>query len=207
MHDILNAAATYLLSHPSLIWLGVGALAFGESLAVLGTIIPATPMLLLIGTLLGRGILNPIEVIPSALCGAICGYWLSWRIGHRLKARIYRSKGLIEQRRSLARVRLFLRRWGGASLVIGRFVLGPMQSMLPLVAGASGMPARKFHVWNLVSGTLWVPIVLAPGYLAERGLVFSGAGQPLVSNATWMLAALSVAAILVMVWPLIRRLR
>ncbi|HEX8414000.1 MAG TPA: DedA family protein [Sphingomicrobium sp.] len=205
MIDNLDAAVAFLLIHRSFIWLAIGLLAFGESLAIAGTIIPATPILLLLGTLIGRGLIEPAEAVPPALAGAIVGYWASWAIGRRLKSRIYRAKSLAARRRSVARVRLFLSRWGGPSLVIGRFMLGPLQSMLPLVAGAGGMGPRRFHVWNIVSAFVWVPIVLAPGYLTGRGLVSTAMGQEVVMYLTWTLATVSVAAIFVMLVPLFRR--
>lgn len=182
-------------------------LAFAESLAIVGSIIPATPILLLIGTLLGRGALQPEEVIPGALTGALGGYWLSWAIGRRLRFRIYRSPWLAGRRRALARLRLFLRRWGGPSLILGRFVLGPLQSMLPLVAGTMGMPRSRFHFWNGLSGSLWVPLVLAPGYLAGRGLVPLGVSQKVIFGITLVLALVSLLAVVAMLMSIARQAR
>ncbi|HEX8415075.1 MAG TPA: hypothetical protein VF637_14500, partial [Sphingomicrobium sp.] len=68
-----------------------------------------------------------------------------------------------------------------------------------LVAGATGMNPRRFHFWNLVSGLIWVPVVLAPGFFVGRGLLSLGASQRFMESVTWTLALLSVVAI---VWTL-----
>ena len=78
--------------------------------------------------------------------------------------------------RGVARARLFFRRWGGPSLILGRYVLGLFQSMLPLVAGISAMAQRRFHAWNVASGVVWVIVVLIPGYLAAKGVHLLGVG-------------------------------
>jgi len=151
-----------------------GLLALGESLAIVGAIIPATPILFLYGLMLGSDKLTPGEVIPWAITGAIAGYWISWRAGRRLGPAAYRHPVLRGQRRAVARARLFFRRWGGPSLIIGRFILGPFQSMLPLVAGVAAMSPRRFHPWATASAIIWVLVVLTPGFLTARGITVFG---------------------------------
>ncbi|HEX8415410.1 MAG TPA: VTT domain-containing protein, partial [Sphingomicrobium sp.] len=123
MHDLSQLILAMAQSHRSWIGTAIFLLAFAESLAVLGTLIPATPMLLLIGMFLGQGTLRPIEVMPWAFCGAVIGYWLSWLWGRRLKRNSYARRLFSKRRRSLALVRLLLHRWRGVALVVGRFVL------------------------------------------------------------------------------------
>ncbi|MFZ4382671.1 MAG: DedA family protein, partial [Sandarakinorhabdus sp.] len=156
MADALTVLFKSILDHRHLAGPAFGLLALGESLVIIGTFIPATPILFLVGTLLGSGALDPLAILPWALAGAIVGYWASWRLGRRSGPLIYASRRFRPYRREIARTRLFFRRWGGPSLVIGRFVLGPFQSMLPFVAGVAEMPMRRFHLWNSLSSTLWV---------------------------------------------------
>ncbi len=51
----------------------VGIIAFGESLAVVGLLIPATAILLLIGGLIGSGVLDPWSVLTATIIGAVLG--------------------------------------------------------------------------------------------------------------------------------------
>jgi membrane protein DedA with SNARE-associated domain len=208
---MLHQLTTLMTDHPG--WAGAlfGLLAFGESLAIVGTIIPATPILFFVGTLVGSGRQDALAIIPPAIVGAIAGYWLSWAVGQRLGSAAYRLRPFAGQRRRIARLRLFFRRWGGPSLVVGRYVLGPLQSTLPLVAGAARMDARRFHLWNTASGVLWVFVVLAPGYLAGRGLISavqSPERQQAILVAVLVLStALIVGALVLSALPLLKRAR
>jgi len=195
MPDLLARITAWLLAHREWAGLAFGLLAFGESLAVLGIIIPATPVLFLVGTLLGNGTLDPFAVLPWAIIGAIVGYWLSWLAGRRVGAAVYRSSALAAHRHGIIRARLFFRRWGGPSLVFGRYLLGPFQSLLPLVAGVAAMPPRRFHIWNIVSGVVWVFVVLAPGYLAAKGFTLFGFGPAEQRRITLALLVVSVGLI------------
>lgn len=178
-------------AHPG--WAGVaaGLLAYGESLVVLGAIIPATPALFLLGTLLGSGRLDPVAVVPWIVAGAVCGYWTSWRLGRLMGRRVYASRPLKANRRAVARTRLFFRRFGGLSLVGGRYVLGPLQSLLPLVAGAAGMGTRRFLFWNGASASLWTVVVLSPGFLAARGVRLFGLSADQQQTVVFSLLAIS----------------
>ena len=207
MEGLLQPIVDFMLANAA--WAGpvFGLFAFGESLAVAGVIIPATPVLFLVGTLLGSGKLDPWSVIPWAIAGAIGGYWASWWSGRRMGSAVYRRRIFTGQRRTIARVRLDFRRWGGPSRIFGRYVLGPFQSMMPMVAGVAKMDARRFHAWNIVSGTAWVAVVLAPGYFAAKGLTVLGFGVAQQHMLTGVLlgvsALLAIGAVVLMLYRLI----
>ena len=153
-------------------WAGaaLALLAFLESLAVVGIMVPATPALLLAGGLIGGGVLRPAEVVPWVFAGAWGGFQLSYAVGRRVGPAIWRLRPLARRRRAVAQARWLLRRWGGLALIFGRLLAGPLQSLLPLAAGAAGMGRRRFLLVNLLSSALWTVALLAPGYLAGRGL-------------------------------------
>lgn len=199
MAGLITALGDFIVANRAWAAPVFGLLAFGESLALAGTLIPATPILFLMGTLLGSGKLDVAPVLGWAIAGAIGGYWASWAIGRRLGPSIYRRRALKGHRRGIARARLFFRRWGGPALIVGRYVLGPFQSMLPLIAGVAAMSAGRFHGWNTASGVIWVIVCLAPGYLAAKGLWAIGADarieQALIAGLGLLSVGLIVAAL------------
>jgi membrane protein DedA with SNARE-associated domain len=203
MDELTNWLTSSIENNPASAGLLFAAMAFAESTAFVGIIVPATPVLLLVGTLIGFGKLDPLQLVPAAIAGAIAGYALSYYVGRALGPRLTRTGWLRSQRRPLAHTRLFFRRYGGASLILGRYLLGPLQSLLPLVAGAAGMDRRRFWPANLLSGLIWVPLCLAPGYLAARASTELGVALVWQQRATAFLAFLSIgsaaAAILYMV--------
>lgn len=148
-------------------WSGpiIGVLAFLESLVLIGLFIPAIATMVAVGGLIGAGVIDPMPVIICALIGAVLGDWLSYALGRSFGATIYRHRWLRSHRLAFARARLFFRRFGFVSVLLGRF-LGPIRSTVPVVAGVLKMPHLSFQGANILSALLWIPALLTPGYLA-----------------------------------------
>ncbi len=150
-------------------WAGpiIGLLTLAESMLILGFFVPATALLLMIGGLVGNGLLNPVSVLGWGIGGAIVGDALSYWIGRWAGPSLMHRWPMNKHKRSVARARLFFSRYGFLSILIGRF-LGPIRSTIPTVAGIMRMPQVSFQLANVLSAIAWVPMLMAPGYLAVR---------------------------------------
>ena len=144
-------------------------LTLGESMVLLGLFIPATALMLLTGGLIGAGTLEPWGILAWGIAGAIVGDALSYALGRWAGPNVLRRWPLKQQRTAVARARLFFYRYGFASVLIGRF-LGPIRSTIPTVAGVMGMAHGRFQLANVTSAVLWMPLMLAPGYITARSL-------------------------------------
>jgi membrane protein DedA with SNARE-associated domain len=153
------------------VWAGplLGLMTFGEAVVLVGAFVPATALMAATGALVATGVLPLGPVLVWGCVGAILGEALSYHLGRRAGPAIWRHRRLYSQRRSVARARLYFRRYGAASIFLGRF-LGPLQAVVPLTAGATGMGAGRFHAANVLSALIWTPAMLAPGYIAAGGL-------------------------------------
>uniref|UniRef100_UPI00352A3933 DedA family protein n=1 Tax=Tardiphaga sp. TaxID=1926292 RepID=UPI00352A3933 len=89
---------------------------------------------------------------------------------HKLGASAYRIWPLRGHRTAVAHARIFFRRYGFLAVLLGRF-LGPLRSIVPLVAGITRMPVGAFQLANIVSAAMWVPLLFAPGYLSAKHLI------------------------------------
>jgi membrane protein DedA with SNARE-associated domain len=69
----------------------VGLLTFGESLAVIGVLIPATAVLLAVGGFMGANIVEPLPILFWAIGGAFLGDWASYAFGRRIGPGDYRA--------------------------------------------------------------------------------------------------------------------
>lgn len=169
MDEMIAAISQFIVGHA--FWAGpvLGLLAFGESLAVVGLFIPATTLMIAVGGLIGSGMLDLTPILAWGIAGALAGDWLSYLAGRRIGPAAWRRWPLNRYRSSVARARLFFRRFGFASVFLGRF-LGPIRAIIPLVAGVMRMEMRPFQLANFLSAALWVPALLAPGFLAARSL-------------------------------------
>ncbi len=138
------------------------ALAFGESLAFVSFVLPATLVLVAVGGLVGQGGLAFLPVFVSAAFGAALGDWLSFWLGRHFEDRVAALWPLSRHPEMLARARDYVDRWGAAGVFLGRF-LGPLRATVPLIAGLAAMPALPFQAANWASAIVWSFLVLAPG--------------------------------------------
>jgi membrane protein DedA with SNARE-associated domain len=152
------------------VWAGpvLGLITFGESMAFIGAFFPATALMVIAGGLAAAGILDPVAVVAWCVAGAVAGDGVSYWIGRRAGPDAFRSPLMQRRRRIIARARLFFRKYGAASIYLCRF-LGPVRAFVPLIAGMTAMNHIRFQVANLGSAIVWVPVMLAPGYLAAKG--------------------------------------
>ncbi|MDP1641830.1 MAG: DedA family protein [Phenylobacterium sp.] len=199
MGGLAERLAALLQSHPEQAGLIVGLLVFAESLAFVGFFVPSTPLLLAIGALVGAGVVTPGPILVFAIAGAVAGDAISYELGRWMGPSALRHRTLRRHRRAVARARLFIHRAGVLAMILGRFT-GPVRSFVPLVGGMLRMGRARFQVANAIGAVLWIPIMLAPGYLAARGLTLlpPGVVEPL-------LIALAVIGFAVMAWRWGRR--
>ncbi|PYE90090.1 DedA family protein [Phyllobacterium leguminum] len=191
MESLLGDLAHFISAHSA--WAGpiVGLIAFGESLALIGMFIPATPIMLLIGGLVGAGIIEPFSVILGAIIGAVVGdiisYFLGWYVGRS----IVHKWPLNKHRQGVARARLYFRRYGFAAVFFGRF-FGPIRCTVPLVAGMMSMDQKRFQTANILSAAVWAPLMFAPGWLAGKGAgIFANMDG---GHLMWLTAGATVVA-------------
>lgn len=181
MDNILET--TELLLRENQLWAGVivGIITFGESLVLLGLLVPATALMLLIGGLVGAGIVGPVPVLMGAIVGAILGDIVSYFLGRWLGPSIVYRWPLNRYRGGVAKARLFFRKYGFAAVFFGRF-FGPIRSTVPLVAGMMAMDQKRFQLANIGSAFVWAPLMLAPGWATARGAAQFGD----LSEAQWL---------------------
>ncbi len=145
----------------------VAVLAFGESLAVLSLLIPATVMLLGIGALLGAAGIGLASaefwiIWAAGAFGAFLGDWLSYEFGRSVGERARTSWPLSRQPELVQRAEAYVARFGVWGVFLGRF-FGPLRALVPLVAGMFEMARWSFQGANIASAAVWAFAMLAPG--------------------------------------------
>lgn len=143
------------------------ALAFGESLAVISLVVPATFILIGMGPIIEAGGIALLPVWAGAALGAALGDAVSYWVGFWLKDRAHRLWPFTTHPQMLERGERFFHRHGSWSVFIGRF-FGPIRAVIPLVAGMFAMPHFIFQMANIASAMLWAFLLLAPGAAAMK---------------------------------------
>ncbi|MGX7872588.1 DedA family protein [Mesorhizobium sp. ORM6] len=168
MQSFIDQSVCFIENHQAWAGLVVGLLAFGESLVLVGILLPGTTVLVIVGGLVGAGIVQPLPVLLSAMIGAALGDTISYFLGKWLGRGVVHKWPLNRHRREIARARLFFQRYGFVAVFVGRF-FGPVRATVPLVAGMMGMNRRRFQIANILSAIIWAPVVLSPGWLLAKG--------------------------------------
>jgi membrane protein DedA with SNARE-associated domain len=168
VESFIEQAANVIQTHQA--WAGpvVGLIAFGESLILIGILLPGTAVLVIVGGLVGAGIVEPIPVLIGSAAGAAVGDIVSYFLGRRLGRGVVHKWPLNQYREALARARLFFRRYGIAAVFIGRF-FRPVRSTVPFVAGMMRMQRYRFQIANFLSALVWAPVVHSPRWLVAKG--------------------------------------
>jgi membrane protein DedA with SNARE-associated domain len=151
-------------------WAGpiVCALAFAESMALVGMVLPAAAVLSGAGVLIGLGILDFWTVALWGTLGAVLGDAVSFWLGRRYGASILGVWPFRHRPDWIERGRGFFLRHGGKSVFIARF-FGPLRSTVPLAAGMMGMAPGRFQAANATSAAVWTVALLFSGSLLGRG--------------------------------------
>ena len=167
-----------------------------ESVAVLGTVVPGSLMMTIIGTLIGMGVLPFTGTILWAIAGAVLGDGLSYWLGYRLKDRIRRIWPFRRYPKILQTGEEYFKRHGGKSVFFGRFI-GAVRAIVPLIAGMIGLKPVKFIAANIVSAIIWAPLYMVPGY-------FIGAASlqlpPTVAIRLIVTIIISIFALIFLAW-------
>ena len=145
-------------------WAGavVFLMAFAESMAIVGMVVPGVAILFTVGALIGAGALDFWQMVAWAVVGAILGDGLSFWLGRRYRHQLTRLWPFSRHPETLERGIAFFEKYGGKSVVIGRF-FGPVRAVIPLVAGMMQMAPGRFLFANVLSALGWAPAYLLPG--------------------------------------------
>jgi len=104
------------------------------------------------------------SVTAAAIAGNITGYYTGKFFGKKLHTK---EDTWYFKKRHLEKTRLFYHKYGGLSLIAGRFVW-VVRTFVPILAGASDMGFRRFIFFNVAGAFLWVWSMVPLGYLAGR---------------------------------------
>jgi membrane protein DedA with SNARE-associated domain len=148
-------------------------LAFGESLAFLSLLLPASVILLGIGALMGASNIPFIPVCIAAAVGSIIGYGVSYYLGLYYKDDIPKLWPFSKYPDMIPRGRTFFEKWGAIGVFLGHF-FGPLRAVIPVVAGMYELKQTQFWAANVASSCIWAFGILAPGALGLKWLGFMG---------------------------------
>lgn len=154
----------WLYDHPQwALWITF-LISLSESLAIIGSIIPGSVTMTAIGILAGSGVMRIDLTLIAATLGAIVGDGASYALGYLFSDRLTNLWPFRRYPKWLNYGKDYFARYGATSVLIGRFV-GPMRSIIPVIAGMMRMSHWRFFLANAVSAMGWAILYIVPGIL------------------------------------------
>jgi membrane-associated protein len=150
--------------------IGIFVIIFAETGLLIGFFLPGDSLLFTAGLLCTTGPHSAVHLsLPTvllaagagALAGAEVGYLIGRQAGHALLDRPGRPR----LRQALTRSREAIDRYGvRRAIVLARFIPVVRTALNPL-AGAIGIPASTFTLWQVAGGLVWSLGVTIAGYV------------------------------------------
>ncbi len=197
MHDLLNSVQSL---PPWLIYVVAALVVAAETALIIGLVAPGEATLLLVGFLTYTGTLRLGPALLVMILAAVVGDAVAFRSGRRYGPRLRASRwGARVGPHRWARADAMLGRMGGRGVLTARWVAFA-RTLVPRLAGAAGMPYRRFAPWNLAGVVTWVGGSVLVGHLAGESYETVSRLLGRATGAVLVLLAALVAVVLAGRW-------
>jgi membrane-associated protein len=138
---------------------------FAETGLVVFPFLPGDSILFIAGTVVATADLNIHVLVAILTAAAILGDTVNYSIGHYIGPKVFdRPDSRWFRQEHLRRTQRFYDKYGGITIIIGRFV-PIIRTFAPFLAGVAGMSYRRFLSFNVIGGFAWIASLSYAGYL------------------------------------------
>jgi membrane-associated protein len=138
---------------------------FAETGLVVCPFLPGDSILFIAGTVVAAAGLDVHVLALVLVVAAVLGDSVNYAVGHYIGPKAFqRPYSRWFRQEYLRRTQAFYDRYGGVTIIIGRFV-PIIRTFAPFLAGVAGMSYRRFLSYNVIGGCLWIGLLVYAGYL------------------------------------------
>lgn len=137
---------------------------FMETGFVVTPFLPGDSLLFASGALAATNAMHIGIIYPLFLAAAILGDTANYWIGHFIGPKVFETEHRFIKKEYLHKAQKFYDKYGGMAILLARFV-PIVRTFAPFVAGVAKMDYKKFIMYNVIGGTLWVSLFTFSGYL------------------------------------------
>jgi membrane-associated protein len=151
--------------HGHWLYLILFVIIFAETGLVVFPFLPGDSILFIAGTVVATADMNVHLLVIALIAAAILGDTVNYWIGHYIGPRAFdRPDSRWFRQEHLRRTQQFYDRFGGITIIIGRFV-PIIRTFAPFLAGVAGMTYARFLCYNIVGAVAWITSLVYVGYL------------------------------------------
>ena len=162
-----------------------------ETGTLLGLVVPGGDyMVLTSGILISTGAIEIDLFVYMILLwmAAVAGDFTGYIQGRLLGANLEKKKDTwLFKKAHLHRSRAFYNKYGVRAFIAGRF-MPVIRTFVPLVAGASLLPANRFILFSAIGSACWIGLLVASGYYLAK--FFPG----IIHYTSWLLLIIVILA-------------
>ena len=137
---------------------------FVETGLVVMPFLPGDSLLFVAGAMCGVGLMSYPLTVGLMLAAAVLGNQSNYTIGHYFGPRVFQwEDSKFFNKRAFDQAHGFYERYGGITIVAARF-MPFVRTFAPFVAGVAQMTRRKFTLFDVTGGALWVGGLVTIGY-------------------------------------------
>ena len=138
---------------------------FIETGVVVMPFLPGDSLLFVVGAMCGVGLMDLGLSMGLLTLAAIAGNQSNYTIGRYFGPRVFQwEQSRFFNKAAFMKAHDFYEKYGGITIVAARF-MPFLRTFAPFVAGVAQMTRRKFTMYDVGGGTLWVCGITTIGYL------------------------------------------
>lgn len=196
------------LSDPSVLWILYSMLfviLFLENGVLPAAFLPGDSLLFITGILISLDIFHFGLINVVLIAGGAFGTWLGYIQGRWLgKTRMVQNWMSHLPIKYHQRAEVLFHKYGLAALFIGRFIPF-VRTLLPMLAGLSGLKNIRFHIFNWLSATLWIFLITTAGYLFGLSPLFKAYEKEFMTLFMLIPVFLLLLGLIASIWVVLRR--
>src|SRR5271167_244083 len=181
--------------HATLMFAALFIVIFAETGLVIFPLLPGDSLLFLAGAVVASSGIDIHLLVLTLFVAAVLGDSVNYGVGRYIGPKAFHRPhetrlGRWLKPEYLNRTHRFYERYGGFTIIIGRFV-PIVRTFAPFLAGVGAMTYRKFLSFNVIGAAAWV------GSLAYAGYLFGNIPW-IKDNLAWMVVGIVLVSLLPM---------
>ncbi|WP_457390484.1 DedA family protein [Roseateles sp. P5_E1] len=157
--------ANFVASYGAWVYALLFLIIFIETGVVVMPFLPGDSLLFVVGAMCGVGLMDLGLSMALLTAAAILGNQSNYSIGRHFGPRVFQwEDSRFFNKAAFEKAHAFYEKYGGITLVAARF-MPFLRTFAPFVAGVAQMTRRKFTLYDVGGGVLWVCGVTLIGYV------------------------------------------
>jgi len=190
--------------HATLMFAALFIVIFAETGLVIFPLLPGDSLLFVAGTVVASAGINIHLLALTLFVAAVLGDSVNYGVGHYIGPKAFNRPhetrlGRWLKPEYLDRTHRFYEKYGGFTIIIGRFV-PIVRTFAPFLAGVGAMTYRKFLSFNVIGAAAWV------GSLAYAGYLFGNIPW-IKDNLAWIVVGIVLISLLPMAVQFVKERR